>query len=333
MNASGGTDRLFRHDWQIATNAVRATFARWPDRVIAAIVLLAALGGVRAAIAERAWMVAACAAVAVGLMIGVAAARLTMARLAFHAFDGVLAADALQPCTRRRYAIACHGIGIVLVGGIALIVRPSLLFVAIAAYLAGVVMRGLTDGVAVRLRMVASPRPGWSLGAWLRRSVAGGAAAVVLLLSALQVRSSGETAVIAFSGVASVALAAALTRVDARVVRFMTITGHGTRRIVQHLSRALAAFVALAVPGSGVILGAASAAIVAAACGVMALLLVLRVLAYRLHGKRFADLLVLLLAALLMLVGYAMPLAVPVVGVALVWHFQHRAAAKTWLLA
>ena len=59
----------------------------------------------------------------------------------------------------------------------------------------------------------------------------------------------------------------------------------------------------------------------------------LRVLAYRLHGKRFADLLVSILIALLILVAAAIPVALPFVAIGIVWHLQRRASAKTWMIA
>ncbi len=90
------TGRLFRQDRLIVWNAVRATFAGWHDRVIVTIVLLAALAVVRAWFVDRTWTVAIRTALAAGTMIGFGAGRLVATRLAVHAFDGLLAADALQ---------------------------------------------------------------------------------------------------------------------------------------------------------------------------------------------------------------------------------------------
>ena len=65
----------------------------------------------------------------------------------------------------------------------------------------------------------------------------------------------------------------------------------------------------------------------------MLLLLALRILAYRLHAKRFADLLVSICAGLLMVVAYSMPVLLPFLALAILWQLQRRAAARTWLLA
>ena len=61
--------------------------------------------------------------------------------------------------------------------------------------------------------------------------------------------------------------------------------------------------------------------------------LALRILAYRLHAKRFADLLVSICAGLLMVVAYSMPVLLPFLALAILWQLQRRAAARTWLLA
>ena len=65
----------------------------------------------------------------------------------------------------------------------------------------------------------------------------------------------------------------------------------------------------------------------------MFLVLTLRVLAYRFHGKRSADLLVFIVSGLLALVAWSVPVALPIFVIAIIWHFQRRGRAKTWLLA
>jgi hypothetical protein len=110
------------------------------------------------------------------------------------------------------------------------------------------------------------------------------------------------------------------------------IVGHGSRHIIARHIRGLASFLAVAVSACWVMLGPIAAGIVAAVCAAMMLLVSLRVLAYRLHAKRFADLLVSILAGLLMLVAYSMPVVLPVIALAMFWQLQRRGRAKTWLL-
>jgi hypothetical protein len=63
------------------------------------------------------------------------------------------------------------------------------------------------------------------------------------------------------------------------------------------------------------------------------LLLALRVLLYRLHAKRVADLILTGLATLLAFVAIAMPVLLPFVIALALWHFERRAAGRTWIIA
>ncbi|WP_066712121.1 hypothetical protein [Sphingomonas adhaesiva] len=326
-------NRLFRQDRLIASNTIRATFAGWHDRAIAAFMVLAALAVAHAWFADRPWRIAAWTALGVGTLIGTGAGRLVGGRLAFHAFDGLLAADALHPQTRRRYMTAWHGVGLTLLAVTTLVVRPSLLVFSVPAYLTGVLIAGLTGGVRMRKRIVGMARPGWTLRAWSHRLIAGVAAATVLLLLLLPARTLGTNALMAVVGIASVLLTLTLTSIDDAIVRFMTVAGHGSRRIFVHHGKGIATFLAVSVPGCWIILGPVAAGIDAAACVAMLLLLTLRVLVYRLHTKRFADFLVSTLTGLLMLVAYSMPVALPVLALAMLWQLQRRGRTKTWLLA
>lgn len=325
--------RLFRHDRLIASNTIRATFTGRHDRAIAALMLLAALAVVRAWFVDRPWTVSAWTALAAGAMIGMGAGRLVRTRLAFHAFDGLLAADALHSHTRLRYMTAWHGVGLALLAVATLIARPSLLVISVPAYLAGVLIAGLTGGVRMPKRIVGTARPGWTLRAWSHRPIAGVAAAAVLLLLLLPARTLGLNAVMAVVGIATVLFTLMLTSVDNAIVRFMTVAGHRSRHIIVRHAKGMVPFLAIAVPGCWAWFGPIAGGIVAASGGAMLLLLTLRVLAYRLHTKRFADFLVSILAGLLMLVAYSMPVALPVLAIAMLWQLQRRGQAKTWLLA
>lgn len=325
--------RLIRQDRLILSSIIRATFAGWHDRVIAASMLVAAFAAVHAWFLDHPWMIAAWTALAAGVMIGSGAGRLVRIRLAFHAFDGLLATDALHPQPRRRYMAAWHGVGMTLLAVTTLIVRPSLLVVSVPGYVAGVMIAGLTGGVRMPKWIAGTARPGWTLRAWSHRPIAGVAAATIQLLLLLPARTLGTNALMAVVGIATVLLALTLTSVDDAVVRFMTVAGHGAQCIFVHHGKGISTFLAVSVPGCWIMLGPVVAGIAAAACVAMLLLLTLRVLAYRLHTKRFADFLVSMLAGLLMLVAYSMPVALPILAIAMLWQLQRRGQAKTWLLA
>jgi hypothetical protein len=245
----------------------------------------------------------------------------------------LLAADALHPTLRQRYRAAWHGVGLALLAMVTLIARPSLLAISVPAYLAGALVAGLTGGFEMPKRIIGTTRPGWAVRAWSHRPIGGISAATVLLLSLLPAHTLGMNALMAVVGIGTVLLALLLARVDDVIVRFMTIAGHGSRRIILRHMKGLASFLAVAVPGCWVMLGPIAASLVAVAGVAMLLLLILRVLAYRLHGKRFADFLVSILAGLLMLVAYSMPVALPVIALAILWQMQRRGRTKTWLLA
>lgn len=326
-------NRLFHQDRLIASNTIRATFASWHDRAIAAIMLVAALAVVRSWFADRPWTIAAWAALVAGTMIGIGTGRLVATRLAFHAFDGVLAADALRAQTRRRYMTAWHCVGIAMLVALTLIARPSLLVVSLPAYLAGALIAGLTGGFVMPKRIAGTTRSGWTLRAWSYRPIAGMTAAMALLLSLLPARSLGTNALMAVVGIGTTLLALMLISVDDAVVRFMTVAGHGSRRVVSFHSKGVATFLVVAGLGCWLMLGPVAAGIVAVTGAAMLLLLTSRILAYRLYGKRFADLLVSILTGLLMLVAYSMPVALPVIVLAILWQLQRRGRTRTWLLA
>ncbi len=331
--ADSKAGRLFRQDRLILLNTIRATFASWYDRVIAAFTLVAAFAAVHAWFVDHPWMIAAWTALIAGVVIGSGAGRLVGTRLAFHAFDGLLATDALHPQTRRRYMTAWHGVGLALLAVTTLIARPSLLVVSVPGYLAGVMIAGLTGGVRMPQQLAGTARPGWTLRAWSHRPIAGVSAATILFLLLLPARTLGTNAQMAVVGIATLLLALTLTSVDDAIVRFMTVTGHGSRRIFVHHGKGIATFLAVSAPGCWIISGPVAAGIAAAACVVMLLLLTLRILAYRLHTKRLADFLVSILAGLLMLVAYSMPVAFPVLALAIFWQLHRRGRTKTWLLA
>lgn len=139
----------------------------------------------------------------------------------------------------------------------------------------------------------------------------------------------GRLAVI---GTETVLFAVALTIVEQDIVRFKAGSGHGPWRILISYSYGLLLFAGIAGPVCWLVMGPAPASIVLAISAIWLLLLAMRVCAYCVYGKRFADLLVLILAGLFALVAYSMIVFLPFVVIAVLWRLQRRAAAKTWLL-
>ena len=330
--SDGRRGHLFRLDCRIALNATRAALAGWRDRLNAGFMLVVVLATLHAWFAGRSWQIGAWAALGGGACAGGAAGRLIAARLHFHGTDGLMPALALHPSARRQYRLAAHGIGVAILAAITLIARPALLIVSLPAYLAGAAVAHLTATLAPSGAVFAKARLGRTMRMWLHRLGAGMTAAAAVLLSLVATGTLPSNARVSIVGIGAVVAALALTGVDDATVRFMTVAGQGSWRIVVHHARSMMPFVLLTVPITWLALGPLAAAIAAAACGAMLLVMTMRILTYRLHGRQFADLLVSILAALLILAAYMMPPALPFAALAILWHLHRRAAAKTWLL-
>lgn len=325
--------RLFRQDRLIAWNTTRGTFPTWHDRAIAALLLLPALAAAHGWIVASPWRTAAWIAAAVSTVIGIGVGHLVAKRLAFHAFDGLLAADALLSGTRRRYKAVLYGVGLALPSAGVLMGRPSLLIISVPAYLIGVLAAALGGNFMATKRLTGTPHAMWTFRAWSRRRVAALSAAATLLLSLFLASSTGPQSQVAVAGFGTFLLTMVLTSVDDAVVRFMTLAGHGSWRVVAYHGRGAASFLAIAVPGCWALAGMIAAAVVVSTASAMLLLLTLRIFTYQLHTRRFADTLVSILAGTLVLVAYSMPLALPILAAAILWQLRRRVQAKTWLLA
>lgn len=326
--------RLFDYDRRIAVNTIRVTFAPWRDRLTALIGLVLVTGVVRAWFADRPWAVAAWVGLAAGGVVGITVGRSLASRLAFHAFDGPLAADALHLPTRQRYLIVWHTIALVILAVVTLVARPSLVIVSLPGYAAGALVGGGTSGFAVSGLPIGKPRYGRTVRSWMQRPQAGVASAAILILSLLLLADFLDAnTIMAVAFVEATVLALALTVVDDGIVRFLTVIGHGSRRIIVRQARGVVLFAALAAPVCAFTFSAVAAGIVATVSTGALLLMAMRILAYRLHGKRSADFLVSLLTVLLMLVAFSMPAIAPLAAIAAFWQLQRRAATRTWMLA
>lgn len=299
---------------------------------MAGAILFAALAFVRSWFGNQPWEIAAGSAFGVGVIAGLGAGRLVAARIAFHSFDGLLAADAVQPALARRYMVAWHGIAITAMVAVTLIARPSLLVVSVPAYLAGVFAAGVTARLSVR-RIAGKAAVESIVRRWLHRPRAGIVAATLLLLSLLPAYGLETRGRLALVGMEAVLFTVVLTTVEQDIVRFKASSGHAPWHIVINHSYPLLLFAGVTAPVCWLVLGPAPAGIVLAASAAMLLLMAMRILAYCAHSKRFADFLVTIFAALLMLVAYSMTILLPAVAAAVLWQLQRRAAAKTWLLA
>ncbi|MBY0492474.1 MAG: hypothetical protein K2R93_21745 [Gemmatimonadaceae bacterium] len=328
------SDRLFAYDRRIVVNSIRATLAPWQDKLIAVIGLLMLVAGLRTSLAHRPWTEASWAALAVGGAVGLTAGRVIAVRLAFHACDGALAADALRAPTRQRYLIAGHAVGLLVLAVVTLVARPSLMLVSLPAYAAGALVGGGILGFGPSERAVQALRYRRMIRSWVQHPRAGMVSAATLSLSLwLLAGVVGTIAIRAIAGLQAAIMVLALTVVEHGLVRFLTIAGQSPWQIIARHARGALLFVALAPLMCALAVDVMAAGIVAAIAIAALLLMTMRILAYRLHGKRSADVLVSILVALLILVAFSLPIMTPLVAIAMLWLLLRRSATTTWMLA
>lgn len=327
---------LFRYDLRIGANAVKRAVARWHDKVIALAVAIISIAALRSWFRPLEWQTAAWIAVGLGLLVGIGSGAAIRARLAYHSADGPLAAEALGSGSRRRYAATCHLGVLALLALASMLVRPSLLACIAGGYVAGAAVslasslpslvailpdrpnRGMVGVVKSRL---GEPRA----GAW---------AAAVLMASLVLLHQSApaRSDMLAGLGIVTALLVSALTMVDDQAIRFMAMAGHGSRESVWRHGRGLVLFMAISIPVCALVFGLAAGGLVASVGFGGLLLLMLRVLAYRVHGKRLAHLRLLAVAGLFVLAASSAPLLLPPIFALLLWRMQRQASRRAWLI-
>ncbi|MBO9715142.1 hypothetical protein [Sphingomonas sp.] len=325
--------RLLRHDRMIVANELRSAFSSWGDLLIALAVLSIALAAERSALSGRPFLFAATAVVALAAAAGAGAALMIQRRMDFHSQDGVLAADALAEDARRHYALSIHALVCAMVTIGAAIGHPPAALLAPIGYLVGA---GICQ-VACRTALTgASPRQPSSLravGRLLRRPISGALAAIPALLPLLLLGSIGPGPMAAFLGLVSAVAAILLTTLDYKVVRFMTESGYSAGRIVGIHARPLSIFLILTVFASLVLSERLVALVISGAVLAALVLMTTRILAYRIHSKRTADMLVSICTGAVCLAGIAMPMLLPLIVAAILWYLHRRSNPTTWLLA
>ncbi|MBY0283989.1 MAG: hypothetical protein K2W81_08500 [Sphingomonas sp.] len=324
--------RLFRHDRMVVVNELRAGLSAWTDRLIAVAVALIALVALHSWLSPRPLIVAGWAIAGLAAASGASGARLIEQRRIFHAYDGIIAADALADRAWRRYAAPIHALLCGIVAFVALIGRPATLGVAIISYLVGAGCGHIASRI-MRRRSGATPSAPLRLDrSLLQRPIAGALAAIPVTLPLLFFSSAATEAMLVLTGVIAGAVALMLTLVDDGAIRFMALSGYKVGRIIGLHSRSLLVFSLLTVLAC-LILSASAAAIVIGCVAVAAFgVMTARILAYRVHAKRSADLIVGIGAVAAVLAGVALPLLLPLVVVAILWQLYRRAAPATWLL-
>lgn len=332
--ASRSPARLIRHDGLLAWNLLRGSFVTWRDRLTLAIMIPLALAYARNLVAglpaENALHLCVFAALAVGFGV----AGLLVRRMSFLRADSVLAEDALNRARSARYCAALLAVAALVIVLLVMLLKPSALLASLGAATLGAGLGGL---VAVGAPQLPVPLQGGvmrSARAQLREPVKGLGLALVYgaALGLASLRLSGPP-LLAVAGIAAALPCLALAAVDADSVRFMALSGYPVWRTCRHHGRSLLAFAALACPLAYLAAGTAGLALAGAVAAAFLLVMVLRILAYRIYRQRLADLLVSIALAELALILFAMPVLLPVVVIATLWWFWRRADQATWLIA
>lgn len=326
--------RLFAHDLSILMTNARSSFG-WRDRIALMLAFSLLIAGLRSFISDQPESFVQTSAFGVGIIAGFAFGRMILARLSYHASDGMLAADALVSFHRWRYASLFHALAIVGLSVSVAMVGGWLTLPFLTGYCCGLILGHGLSGLRVQRFQAVTRTTHWGRTAlaWTRGGSAGivaafSVAALLLPLGAME----GSASLLAAASATGITMLI-LTTVDHGSVRFMAMSGYGVWGALRiHFLPGfwflvLAVFLGVVIRGPAI--GTVIAGIAIAALGLQAL----RVLAYRIHTKRFGDWLVACLIGVVALVAWSLPLVAPIVLAVIFWHLHRRASASTWSIA
>lgn len=171
-----------------------------------------------------------------------------------------------------------------------------------------------------------------SIRAFLQKPVAGVVAAVVVILPLVLFRSSEAGPRPAFIGVISAIAALSLTVLDHATIRFMTLSGFRAGRVIGIHARSALIFLMLVVPACLALDSSFTAIVVGVVVVAALILMTVRILVFRVHAKRIADAIASICATAICLAGYAAPMLLPLIVIAVLWHLHRRSAPATWIL-
>jgi hypothetical protein len=326
---------LAKHDTAIALSALRGLRGRVVDGLtLLVLVPLLALFG-RASLARLPDDLREMGAFAAASLLATLLAKALTERLWFHRSDGVLARDAQRP-----------GDGFAFV--------MPLLLVGIAVGVAALVALGLVDLGAIGLG-VCSGLPAGALFPFLREHVhrwwrraaprrlrsltltqlplarAAALSVGVGVLSLIMPPSFYLDAI--FAGFYAVAVIWLTTPVDARVVRYMALVGHGGASLLRHW---VPIQLALTWPAALVLLAAQAwvpAGVMAIVAVALPVLTALRIFAYRAVSRVMADWTVAIVVLAAAYAGLMAPPLGPIIIVSAMVSLARQGAGARWLLA
>ena len=333
MTGETNSGRLIAYDRRIAVNGLRAIASRWSDLAIAGISLLLGAALLRSGTHGLSPSVLRWGASGLGLVCAMAAGRAMDWRLDFHASDGPFAAEALRGGSRFRYRLAWHAAAFSLAALLALVANPGCVPPLAAGYGLGALLVHIEFAIgAGRLVRLSAPESRFSLQAKLRHPAAAFAGAMVLAVSLALTSSFAKPSDLpVVAALITIMMVFALSGIDDELVRYMSMTGHGSWALLRRQLQPLALFSGLATAIAVIGWGGRAAVLVTAICLTGLMIAALRVHVYSLWGRRIADWLVWLLIMVMALAAYSLPPALPVLLAGLFWQLHRRVRERRWM--
>lgn len=326
---------LAKHDAAIALSALRGLRGRVLDGLTLLVLMPLLALFARASLARMPGDLREMGAFAAASLLATVLGKALIERLWFHRSDGVLARHAQQPRDGIAFvaplllAGLAMGCGVLAVLGL---VDPGRMVLGVCSGLpAGMLFPFVREHVR-RWWHLATPRPLRSLTRTrpsLTRAAAlsVGAGVICLLMPPRFYLDAIATELYALAVILLTA------PVDARVVRYMTLVGHGGASLLRHW---LPIQLALTGPAALVLLAGQAwvfAGVMAAVAVTLPVLTTLRIFAYRALGRVIANWAVAIVIIAAAYAGITAPPLGPIIVVGAILSLARRGAGARWLLA
>jgi hypothetical protein len=324
-----------RHELLLLLNGARGAFSGWSNLltllVAAPVLVLVTRAWFNQAPADRAGLAMAL----LGFATGVAATHLLVERVQYHQTLGMLVEEALAPRPAFVSFATLLAMAVIIAAGPATLLYPSGLGYFLAAALAGIAARGLLHLAAnaslsgrnskALPRVLLILAGNWRSGAILGLAVGFMAATGSMLLA--------EEASMALALLLVCISALARASLDAGSVRFMAQSGFSPWQAIRKHSRALVAFGCTVLPIYALTAGLVTAVLAGGIVLLILLVMIARLLCYRLYPKRLADFTVSIILITTVLAGIAVPLLTPIVFALPIVRLWNMASVRTWQIA
>ncbi|MBY8826743.1 hypothetical protein [Hephaestia mangrovi] len=315
-------NRAIYHDLLVARRETAAALAGWSDRLLVLAGLALIVAGTRQATADAPIRAIEGIALLIGGAIGLECGRLAARRLSFHRDAYLFAADVLSRAGGWRYRLGVGSVVALVVASTAVVIDRRAAFPALAGATAGLALAFANQRAGARL--TGSVRPSTDL---LRHGVGATGALAIATLPLWW-----PTAPAWVPALPIAAIVAMMSPADAEVVRFEARIGRRPLTALVRLRRAALWLIGLTLI-EAIVEGPAAAGIAALIGLILLWWAALRLLAWRMAGRRSGELIVMALAAASGVAGaLAIVLAPAALAAGSIWLWR-RSRTATWLIA